>query len=511
MRVNIIGTGISGLVTGALLSKAGCKVHLYEQNEDIGGVTGGVHKNGYHWDLGQLILEGFGPGEQAGQVIDELGIRDRITLIPADRAYVFPGFTIQPPEEYQGPWWRRDFLIDQFPNEKRGIRRYYRYYKRMMEIVTLARRGEEARGMTAAFYKGALFLHLLPLLPKKDWSARQLMDHFFKGEEIKAVFTSILADFVVRPEQFQGLGVALVNPEPAFDRRVPLKISWCGRQPSYHFIDGGCRALVDALADVIRRHGGEIHTGAAVVAIRTRDKKVAGIELADGTAEPAEIVVASGGAKETFLHLIKPGELDPEYRQIVDDIPLMESVFMLQLGLDIDPAPHLPSAVNYYYRTNDVSGAVERLSNGIYHEGQDGYVICYPGLYSPQSAPEGHYAVTIYTVAPDTPEGFTWAQAKKKMADKLLDLAQEHIPELKKHITEMVVLTPEDFRKLTLLKHHSFGGCAPVMGKKGAPHRTNIGGLWFIGAQSESGAGINNVIEGSWRTARMILDEMPGR
>ncbi|HUX20645.1 MAG TPA: hypothetical protein VMW69_05350 [Spirochaetia bacterium] len=40
MRVNIIGTGISG-------------------------VTGGYHRDGYHWDLGQLILEGLGPGEQA--------------------------------------------------------------------------------------------------------------------------------------------------------------------------------------------------------------------------------------------------------------------------------------------------------------------------------------------------------------------------------------------------------------------------------------------------------------
>ena len=509
MRVNIIGTGIAGLVTGALLGKAGCKVHLYEQNDDIGGVTGGVHKNGYHWDLGQLILEGFGPGEQAGRVIDELGIREKINLIPADRAYDFPDFTIEPMEEYQGPWWRRQFLIDRFPQEKRGIKRYYRYYKRMMEIVTLARRSEGARGMAAAFYKSAMYMRLLPLLPKRKWSARQLMDHFFKGEEIKAAFTSILADFVVRPEDFQGLGVALVNAEPAFDKRVPLKLSWCGRQPSYQYIDGGCRALVDVLADMIRDHGGEIHTGCEVVAIRTRDKKVAGIELNDGTVEPAEMVVASGGARETFYQLLKPGELDREYREILKDIPLMESVFMLQLGLDIDPSQYLPSAVNYYYRTYDISGAVEKLTKGVYHEGNDGFLICHPTRFSPQSAPEGKYAVTIYTVAPDRPEDFAWAKAKEEMADKLIALAEEKIPGLKEHITQMEILTPVDFRKITRLDHHAFGGCAPVMGKSGAPYRTNIGGLWFVGAQSESGAGMNNVIEGAHKVARMILDERP--
>ncbi len=72
---------------------------------------------------------------------------------------------------------------------------------------------------------------------------------------------------------------------------------------------------------------------------------------------------------------------------------------------------------------------------------------------------------------------------------------------------EMQIFTPEDFRKLTLQKHHAFGGCAPVMNKKAAPFRTPIAGFWFIGSQSESGAGINNVMEGAWRAARMILRE----
>lgn len=505
MRANIIGTGISGLVAGALLSKSGLEVHLYEQNEDIGGVTGGFHKNGYHWDLGQLILEGLGPGEQAGKVIDELGLRDSLKLIPADRIYDFPDFTIKPPEKYQGIWWRRDFLIRQFPQEKRGIMRYYRYYKRMMEIVSLAKRGEESRGIKAVFYKAVMYIKLLPLMSKAKWSAEQLMDHYFVGREIKAAFTSILADFVVRPEEFQGLGVALVNPEPAFDCRVPLKLSWCGRQPSYSYIDGGCRTLVDLLAGVIRDHGGQIHTKCEVTAIKTFDKKVTGMELADGTVQEGEIVIASGGAKEIFNRLLEPGEMNSGFQEIIDNLPLMESVFMLELGIDIDPSQYLESGVNYFYLNYDISGAVAKLTKGIYHEGKDGFLICHPTLYSPQSAPKGHYAVTIYTVAPNEASGFEWTDKKEIMAEKLLDLAQEKIPEIKKHIVEMEIFTPADFRKLTMQRHHSFGGCAPVMGKKTVPHRTPIEGLWFVGAQSESGAGVNNAVEGAWRVSRMII------
>lgn len=47
----------------------------------------------------------------------------------------------------------------------------------------------------------------------------------------------------------------------------------------------------------------------------------------------------------------------------------------------------------------------------------------------------------------------------------------------------------------------------PVMGKKGLPHKTPFRGLWFIGAQSESGAGMKNVIEGVWRTITMMEKE----
>jgi hypothetical protein len=41
----------------------------------------------------------------------------------------------------------------------------------MMEIITLARLGEKAAGVTRAFYKTAMYLKLLPLIPKIKWSA----------------------------------------------------------------------------------------------------------------------------------------------------------------------------------------------------------------------------------------------------------------------------------------------------------------------------------------------------
>lgn len=497
---------MAGIVSGAYLSRAGFEVHVYDRNKQIGGITGGYEKNGFHFDMGQLNIEGLGPGERAGKVIDELCIRDRLRLIPVARGYAFPDFSIIYPENYKGPWWREDALISMFPKEKRGIISYYQYYRRMREIVTFAERAEDSHGLRALLFKARMYLRLIPLLPKAQWSAQQLMDRYFTDPKLKAVFTSILADFVVKPEEFQGLGIALVNPETAFDSRVPTELSPIARQPSYCCIDGGCRVLINLLADVIRQNGGQIHTGVKVVAIRTSDGKVTGIDLEDRVFREAQIVLASGGAKET-LQLFDSVELDAEFRNAMEYVPLMESVFMIHLVTDLNPAEYLRSSVNYCYRSYDIAGSVERLKNGIYHEGEDGYLIYAPTIDMPTLALDNHYAMTIYTVAPNRVKEREWKECKDFYADRLLDFASEKIPALREHILDKTVFTPEDFRAITSQIHHSFGGCAPVMHQKSIPNQTPIKGFWFIGSQSESGAGIVNVMAGARKVSKRIIDE----
>jgi phytoene dehydrogenase-like protein len=48
---------------------------------------------------------------------------------------------------------------------------------------------------------------------------------------------------------------------------------------------------------------------------------------------------------------------------------------------------------------------------------------------------------------------------------------------------------------------------APIMGKSGIPHKTPIEDLWFIGAQSESGAGLPNIISDTSRTMKKIIKD----
>ncbi|HSJ56806.1 MAG TPA: hypothetical protein VLC95_06480, partial [Anaerolineae bacterium] len=214
--------------------------------------------------------------------------------------------------------------------------------------------------------------------------------------------------------------------------------------------------------------------------------------------------VASGGAKETFQRLVGAEHLPPDFVGQVGSIPLMDSVFMVHLGVDFDPRPHVHGVCTYYYGTYDLERAIAEGRSGIYHEGRDGFVVHVPSLHSPEMAPPGHHAMTVYTIAPDTLAEGTWAERKEEYADKLIGYAEAHIPGLSRHVRVAEVVAPDDWRARTHLDHHAFGGIAPVMGSWRVPHRTPVDRLWFIGQQSESGGGVNAVMSTAYKAAKRI-------
>lgn len=367
--------------------------------------------------------------------------------------------------------------------------------------MTLARRMEKANPLSRLALMARLYQQFLPLMSRKDWSAERIMKDYFRSEKLRLVFTSILADFFTPPSQFIGLGVFALNAEASFEKRMPRLLA-PGAEQLYHYsILGGIGTLVDAFVARITELGGKILTGAPVAKIVIENNRVTGILDRQGNRHPTDLVIASGGVKETFFNLIGREQLTSEFASLVADQPLMDSVFMVHAGVDFDPRPHVHGTVTYYYGTYDIEGAIAEARQGIYHEGKEGFVVHVPSIHTPQMAPAGHHSLTIYTICPDRLAEGSWHDRKEEYADKLLASAEKYIPDLRKHVVQRSVITPEDWRRVTHLDHHAFGGLAPVMGKRRVPHQTPIQGLWFIGAQSESGGGVNNVIPAAYRAA----------
>jgi phytoene dehydrogenase-like protein len=506
MNVAVIGSGLAGLTAAAYLAHTGQQVSVFEQFHRPGGVTAPLERGGFKWDLGQLLIEGLGPDEPLGEILAELGLVDKVKVQVEDRGYVFPDFALSKPEAYAGAKWRIERLKEIFPDEVQGLDRYWADYLHFTGLMTLARRMERANGPGALYWRTRLMLKMAPLLPKKDWNAQQLMDDYFHSEKLKMVFTSILADFFTAPREFVGLGVFALNPEVSFDKRIPRKLARETEQLYYYNVLGGISTWVDALVDEIKAHGGTIYLHRPVTQIVVEGGRVKGLVAGSGVEVPFDAAIASGGAKETFFKLIGEEHLPAEFAASVRDIPLMDSVFMVHLGLDMDPSPYVHGVCTYYYGTYDIDRAIAEGRNGIYHEGRDGFVVHVPSLHSPEMAPPGHHAMTIYTICPDTLAEGDWEERKDEYADKLIACAEAHIPGLHQRIQVREIMTPADFRARTYLDHHAFGGIAPLLGSWRVPHQTPVEGLWFVGAQSESGGGVNNVVPGALKTAKKIAN-----
>ncbi|MHA1601708.1 MAG: phytoene desaturase family protein [Promethearchaeota archaeon] len=507
-RISIIGAGLAGLTAGAFLARNGHQVQIFEQFSDIGGVAATIEQDGYKWDIGPLLLEGLGPNEPIRIILEELDLMKKLRIVNEDRGLSTPDFTFWRPEKYQGLYWRREMLKNIFPEESINLNRYFKFYLRMIKLVTIFKQSDQAKGFRKFLLKVQLLFTALPIKKMQEWNATQLLDYFFSNDKIKGLFAGILADFVIRPSEFQGVGIPMVNIETAFDKRIPINIDKHIIQPQYNYILGGCGEMVKLLANFIKKHNGTIQIQSEVQKILFENNQAIGIELENGEQIFSDIVLATGDIQSTFYNLVGKEQISSEIQQHINSLKYMESVFMVHIGIDFDPSPYQPAALCYYYGTYDIENAVKKIRNGIYHEGKDGYLIYIPSMHSPEMAPPHHHAVTVYTVAPNHIKDGDWQTQREKLADKLLEYAESKIPGLREHTKTRLIMTPEDFRQRIQVKHHSFGGIPPIMGQKGFDHQTSIKNLFYAGCQSESTGGIANTMNGGKKVAHLILSSL---
>lgn len=135
MKAIIIGAGLAGLSMAAELSVKGHNVTVYEQNPFIGGIMSHAKKNGYEWEQGPLMLTGFEEDGICYNILRNLDVKYETVL--CDRGSVFRDFELWKPKHYQGPRWRKNKLLEIFPDESVGLDKYYKFYDRMVTIYDI--------------------------------------------------------------------------------------------------------------------------------------------------------------------------------------------------------------------------------------------------------------------------------------------------------------------------------------------------------------------------------------
>ena len=80
--VCIMGGGLGGLMTGALLAKEGYRVTVLEKNRIIGGGLQSFRRGPYTFDTGMHVFGGMGTDGQVRRICRHLGIENRLEIEP---------------------------------------------------------------------------------------------------------------------------------------------------------------------------------------------------------------------------------------------------------------------------------------------------------------------------------------------------------------------------------------------------------------------------------------------
>ncbi len=119
----VIGSGMGGLTTAALLSELGWKICVLEQHYTAGGYTHSYDRAGYEWDVGVHYIGDVGTKTRTRRMFDFLS-DGKLEWAPMDDEYdrFYIGDKVFCARA--GKQEFRDNLVAQFPDEEQAIDRY---------------------------------------------------------------------------------------------------------------------------------------------------------------------------------------------------------------------------------------------------------------------------------------------------------------------------------------------------------------------------------------------------
>jgi all-trans-retinol 13,14-reductase len=328
----VIGSGLGGLTTAALLAKQNKRVLVLEQHFTAGGLTHGFERKGkFHWDVGLHYVGEMGEGSPYRSIFNYItnGKLQWQQMPDLFDKFVYPDFTFA--VDANVTRFKAD-LIQQFPLEEVGIDRYFK----------------DIQSAAIWFVFHALFelfpTFLQPLLDRifcqfgkiASQTTQSYLDTNFQNIQLKAVLASQWGNYGLTPAK-SCFGIHCVVVTHYF------RGGW--------YPVGGGSAIAPPIIETIERSGGKVMTQRRVTEITISSGAATGVKV-ENAAHPdreleiyhAPIIVSDAGAFNTYLNLIPPtarssdkGNLLEANRAAIRTFPKGNTTLTLYLGLKESP------------------------------------------------------------------------------------------------------------------------------------------------------------------------------
>lgn len=498
----VIGSGMGGLATAALLAKHGRRrVLVLERHYTLGGYTHAFRRPGYEWDVGVHYIGDTRPGaliralfdditdgrlewEDMGEVVERMRI--------GGETYVYP----------KGEAALRAELVRRFPGEATAIDRYFRLVHETVDALQ-------------DFFATKAFPRLIGAVVKpmarrrffrhSDRTTLEVLEELTSNRELIGVLTGQFGDYGLAPSRSSFAIHALVTQHYFEGGAFPV---------------GGAGRIAETVAPVIRAGGGELLVNAEVSEIVIDSDRAVGVRMAeDGAVLRAPLVISDAGVANTFGRLVpKPvAERHGLALALHDTKPSIAHVALYvglrgtteELGLERANLWIYPDA--NHDRT---------LAKSVDPESIEYVYISFPSAKDPdfERRYPGRSTIDVMSFLPYDAfarwEGTRWHKRgedyeafKKKVADRLLELLYEHVPSTKGAVEVAELSTPLSTRNFTAHARGEIYGLEHTPARFRNPYlrpATPIRGLLLTGADIAT-AGVSGALLGGALCASAIL------
>jgi phytoene dehydrogenase-like protein len=508
--VIVIGAGHNGLVAATLLAKSGLNVIVLERTDRAGGCVRTAE-----------IAPGFrGPALAHAAAIDPDLVRSlalerhglQIARPDADAcAPTANGRTLvlwrdprQAARELQA-FSAKD--AERYPLFVDSVRATSGVLRALFEAPPPSIDDPSAGDLLGALKAGRAFRSLgkadaYRLLRWLPMAAADFAGEWFESEPLRATVAA------------GGVLGAFLGPWSAGSTAQLLLMAARERHPiaSGWFARGGVGAVADALTGAAREAGVEIRTGVETVRINVQGDGAVGVTLQDGRELTSRAVVSNVDPKRTFLNLVDPAHLDPEFRRRIQNIRTNGTLAKINYAVSRLPQLAGLASLDEQQRAAAMSGRV-RLSPTVddieraFDAAKYGSIadtpwieLTVPSLMDSSLAPSGQHVISAYAqYAPYQLRGTTWEIERERVGKVATATIERYAPGFASTIIAQQTITPLDLeRTYGLTGGHIFHGelaldqlfvARPALGW--ARYTTPIRNLYLCGSGTHPGTGVD--------------------
>jgi C-3',4' desaturase CrtD len=495
-KIVVVGAGIGGLTSAALLAKHGHEVIVFDQAIVPGGCASTFQRRGYTFDVGATQVAGLEPGGIHHRIFQELEIElPAATFCDPACAVFLPGET-DPINVWRDPQQWRQERQRQFP----GSEAFWQFMEKLFAISWE-------------------FQSRDPVLPPRSlWDIGQLLAALRPNTFLTVPFTlatvgdalkwfGLAADRRLR--LFLDLQLKLYSQVTAAETALLYAATALGvsqaPQGLYH-LQGSMQVLSDRLVAALERDGGKLLMRHRVLDIQTSQVQAKGVTVQsakDTWLETADYVVANVPV-QNLVELVQDDMAQKSfwwqnYRSNTTKLPTPAAAFVIYLGVDRAAIPaDCPPHLQFLYDEQQIIGENNSLFVSVSKPG-DG------------RAPSDQQATIVASSFTDPDK---WYDPDADVASLKAEYTKTAIDRLSTYFTltpELIQVceaaTPHTFARYTARLQGFVGGVGqrvPNFGPFGIANRTPIKGLWLVGDSTHPGEGTAGVSYSALTVVRQI-------